>query len=455
MLHESIWSALARDATSPFRAAMALKRGRAALKRYLVGAADIDVTSLPYDPGVIERIRAWKAEGGRTALVTASDETYARAIADHLDLFDEVHGSDGVRNLKGEGKAAFLQERFGAAGFAYMGDAEADLPVWSRAAKAITVNAPARLRHAAEQSCADVDHLVTRTPTARPYVLALRPHQWMKNLLVFLPMLAAHRLDAATVLTAILAFVCFSLVASSVYLLNDLLDLSADRAHPRKCKRPFASGSVPIAHGTLMAIGLFLGGCAIGLWVGPGFLLVMLGYFALTLGYSLHLKRRMVLDICVLAALYTVRIVAGGVATGLSLSVWLLAFSVFFFLSLAAVKRQAELMDAASRGKLTAAGRGYHVDDLPIIAMIGVAGGYIAVLVMALYVNSPDVTKLYAIPEMLWGVCAILLYWITRTVMVAHRGQMHDDPVVYAARDRISQICFLLILVFAVAGALQ
>lgn len=410
MLFESFWSAFGRDWRSPLRSLAALaSHGKAALKRHLAAASAIEAATLPYDARALGYIEAWRQSGGRTALVTASDREIAEAIAAHLGVFDEVHGSDGTLNLKGERKARFLEDRFGCMGFAYMGDAAADLPVWGRAARAITVNAPAALRREAEAVSGAVEHLVTEGRSVKPYVRALRPHQWLKNVLVFLPMLAAHRLDGATLMLSLLAFVCFSLVASSVYVLNDLLDLAADRAHPRKRNRPFASGSIPIAHGTWMAAGLLGLGALLAVGIGGVFLLVMAGYFLLTTAYSLHLKRRIVIDICVLAGLYTVRIVAGGVATGIPLSVWLLAFSVFFFLSLAAVKRQAELIDSADRGSLTASGRGYHVDDLPVISMIGIGAGYVSVLVMTLYVDSPEVVVLYAHPEALWGVCAVLL----------------------------------------------
>jgi len=454
MLYESFWSAFGRDWRSPFLSAAALSRGRASLKRHLASASAVEAETLPYDGAVIAFIETWRKSGGRTALVTASDQGFAELISQHLGIFDEVHGSDGKLNLKGERKGEFLEERFGPRGFAYMGDATAELPVWKRAAKAITVNAPAGLRREAELACDTVEHLETQKQSVKPYIKALRLHQWLKNLLVFLPMLAAHQLDGPTLLLSLLAFICFSLVASSVYVLNDLLDLAADRAHPRKKNRPFASGSIPIAHGTWMAAGLISVGAILAIIIGGNFMLVMVAYYLLTTAYSLHLKRRIVIDIFVLAGLYTARIVAGGVATGIPLSVWLLAFSVFFFLSLAAVKRQAELIDSAERGNLKASGRGYHVDDLPIIAMVAIGAGYVSVLVMTLYVNSPDVIELYANPEVLWGVCAVLLYWITRTVMVAHRGHMDDDPVVYAAKDRISQVCFLTILCFVLGGAI-
>lgn len=315
------------------------------------------------------------------------------------------------------------------------------------------MNAPSGLRREAERVSLVTEHLDTVHGAAQAYLKALRPHQWLKNVLVFLPMLAAHQLDGPTVLASLLAFAAFSCIASSVYVLNDLLDLAADRAHPRKRSRPFASGRIPLAHGTWMALGLILLGGGLSALLGPGFLLIMLGYLALTTAYSLTLKRRVVIDICVLAGLYTARIVAGGAATGIELSVWLLAFSIFFFLSLAAVKRQAELIDSAARGKLTASGRGYHVDDLPIIAMVAIAAGFVSVLVLMLYVNSPAVVDLYDRPEALWGVSAILLYWITRIAMIAHRGFMDDDPVVFSARDRNSRICLLAILALMVYGS--
>lgn len=452
MLHETFWSALSRDWRIPFVALRALGHGRAALKRRLAEAAEFNAATLPYDQEALRRIRDWRADGGRVALVTASDQRVADAIAEHLGLFDETHGSDGARNLKGEVKAAFLVEAFGEGGFAYMGDTKADLAVWAKAGKAITVNAPSALRREAEAVCADVEHLGATTRSAKPYLKAMRPHQWLKNILVFLPIMAAQQLDPASILTSLLAFVAFSLVASSVYVVNDLLDLAADRAHPRKRNRPFAAGTAPIAHGTAMAGGLLALGVAVALLVGWSFVLVLAAYYAITTAYSLHLKRLPVIDICALAALYTIRIVAGAVAANVYLSVWLLAFAIFIFLSLAAVKRQVELVDGAERGQEKASGRGYMTGDLPIIAMIAIGAGYVSVLVLALYVASDDVWDTYAQPEALWGVCAVMLYWVTRTVMAAHRGKVHDDPVVFAVKDRISQVCFAIIGAFILWG---
>ncbi|MGY6635383.1 MAG: UbiA family prenyltransferase [Alkalilacustris sp.] len=450
-LHEGFWAAFGRDWRTPFAALAALARGRAALKQRLAAAVP-PPESLPYDPEVIAYVERWRARGGRTALVTAADGRLAEAVAGHLGLFDEAHGSDGVCNLKGPRKAAFLRDRF-AGGYAYMGDSGADLPVWQGARRAITVNAPAGLRRRAAAVAPTVEHLGRPDRPIGPYLRAMRPHQWLKNLLIFVPLLAAHQFDGATWLKALLAFVSFSLIASAVYVVNDLLDLAADRDHPRKRLRPLASGCLPLAHGTMMAVGLGLAGIAVALTLGWVFVLVMLGYLAMTTAYSLHLKRRAVIDICVLAGLYTGRLVAGGVATGIVLSVWLLAFSIFFFFALAAVKRQAELVDSARRGKLQASGRGYHVEDLPVISMMAIGAGYLSVLVMALYLNSPAVEDLYDTPGALWGICCVLLYWISRMILIAHRGQMDDDPVVFSVRDRISRICLGLVVIFGVSAA--
>jgi 4-hydroxybenzoate polyprenyltransferase/phosphoglycolate phosphatase-like HAD superfamily hydrolase len=460
MLHETFWAALARQWWAPLAALRALAdAGKPGLKRRLAELGPVDPGRLPYNDEVLALVRRWRAQGGRTALVSAADAGLAGRVAAHLGLFDEVHGTTPGHNLKGKAKADFLAERFGAGRYVYVGDAAADLPVWAGAAEAVTVTPSARLRArvAATMAAAGdrpVTHLPATAQAARTWLRALRPHQWAKNLLVFLPMLAAHRLDAVTLGQSALAFVAFSLIASAIYLLNDLLDLDADRAHPRKRTRPFAAGALPLAQGGLAAPALLVAGLGCAALLGPGFLGVMLGYVVVTSAYSLSLKRRLVIDICVLAGLYTLRIFAGGAATGIPLSVWLLAFSIFLFFSLAAVKRQAELVDGAAAGRSGAHGRGYQVEDLPIVSGMAIASGYVSVLVMALYLTSPEVKSLYAAPQLLWGICLVLLYWISRVVMLTHRGRMHDDPVVFALRDPVSRLCLLLVAGFAVSGVL-
>lgn len=452
LTYESFWSAFAQNWIVPFLAVRRLWEGRPALKRQLAELSKVNVATLPYDDEVLGYVRHWRTGGGRTALVTASHQMFATKIADYLGEFDEAYGTSGTSNLKGSRKAAFLAEKFGEGRFAYLGDSPADLPVWEKASKAITVRTRTALRARVDAVNGNAEHLSTTRAAPIIYLEALRPHQWLKNLLVFVPMLVAHQFTAATFIQSLCAFISFCLVASSVYVLNDLLDLSADRAHPRKRKRPLASGALPISHGTFLAPLVFLAGIAIALSVSGRFAGIMLAYFAASIAYSIHLKRRLVIDICVLAGLYALRLVAGGVATQISLSVWLLAFSIFFFFSLAAIKRQAELVDGVASGQVTIHGRGYRPGDVSLVASMAAAAGYVSVLVMALYVDSPAVLALYSKPQALWGICLVLLYWISRMVMVTHRGRMHDDPIVYAVRDNVSRMCLLLVLML-VAGA--
>jgi 4-hydroxybenzoate polyprenyltransferase/phosphoserine phosphatase len=451
MLYETFWAALSKRWLNVVPALRALQGGRAALKRTLEGMAEVDPAALPLNEDVLARVRRWREDGGRTALVSASDQRLVERIADHVGLFDDAHGSDGTTNLKGPEKARLLAERF-PEGFAYMGDAHADYTVWEKATRAITVDVAPALRARVDALTVESEHLTTRGSLVRPLLKAMRPHQWLKNVLVFLPVLAAHQFDLVTIGRALLAFTAYSLIASSVYLLNDLLDLASDRAHPRKRARPFASGALPLAWGTALAPGLLAGGVLVSLLLGPAFLGVMAFYYAVTTAYSFNLKRRLVVDICTLAGLYTLRIIAGGVATGIPLSVWLLAFSMFFFFALAAMKRQAELVSGAAAGEEKAHGRGYMTSDLPLVANMAVSSGYVSVLVLALWLDSSAVRELYSETAPLWGICLILLYWISRMVMITHRGWMHDDPVVFAARDRNSILCGALIFVLAVAG---
>ncbi len=285
-----------------------------------------------------------------------------------------------------------------------------------------------------------------------PWLLVLRPHQWLKNLLVFVPLVASHRFEADIIIHSLLAFIAFSFTASAVYVVNDVKDVEADRAHPRKRFRPFASGALPVSRAPLLLAALLVPGFAIAIWTGILFAGSLILYLAISAAYSYRLKGKPILDVCILAGLYTWRIVAGGLATGITLSVWLLAFSIFFFLALAAVKRQAELVDRLKCGEELAPGRGYHVSDLPIIAGMAMAAGYVSVLVMALYVNSPHIADLYKHPAALWGVCLVLLYWISHVVLTAHRGLMHDDPLVFALRDGISRFCVLLMAAFLAGG---
>lgn len=441
MLAECFFAALGRDPVAALGALAQLGQGRAALKARLAAIAAPDVTRLPYNEAVIALLSEARAEGRRTALVSAADQSLVDAVAGHVGLFDEAHGSDGHRNLKGSAKAGFLVDRFGRAGFDYVGDARADLAVWAEARQALTVGAHAGF----------ADDVSARHPEARhldpapsglgrfsPYLKAMRPHQWLKNVLILLPLLAAHSEDPALWGIALLAMLAFSLTASSVYLLNDLLDIDADRAHPRKRNRPFAAGRAGLVTGALLGGGLLLSSFLVALALPSAFLLTLAAYYVLTLAYSLALKRMLVVDIASLAGLYTIRVIAGAAATGIALSPWMLAFCGFFFFSLAAVKRQAELMDARASDRSEISGRAYRVEDWPVVMATAIAAGHASVLVLALYIASPKVQGLYATPDVLWGICPLLLAWLCRLIIITHRGEMTDDPLVFAIRDRVS-----------------
>jgi 4-hydroxybenzoate polyprenyltransferase len=267
---------------------------------------------------------------------------------------------------------------------------------------------------------------------------ALRVHQWLKNLLIFLPPLAAHTLSIDAMLNSLLAFLSFCFCASGVYLLNDLIDLDSDRQHPTKRLRPLAAGIIPLKVGLILSPVLTGAAVVLALWLPGRFLLVLAGYYLLALGYALWLKRWMMIDVVVLACLYGIRVAAGGAATEVPLSVWLVAFSLFLFFSLALVKRCAELIERAGRGSGEVPGRGYHQNDLASLESMATTSGYLSVLVLALYINNSMVGRLYSAPDVLWLMCIILLYWIGRVLLLTHRGQMLEDPVVFAATDRVS-----------------
>lgn len=427
-----------------------LAAGRARLKRELAARGGLEPEALPYNEAVLERLQRERARGRRLYLASAADREAVAAIADHLGLFEGVFASDGAINLKGETKAAALVEAFGEGGFDYLGDDRADLPVWRRARRAGLVDAPAAVERAVARAGGDHEVVAPRRSDALAYVRALRPHQWLKNLLVFVPAVAAHTLGPASLTLATLALLAFSLVASGVYVLNDLLDLPSDRAHPRKRNRPFASGAVPLAHGLVLCPILLVAGAAVALLAGGPLLAVLGVYFVLTSAYSLYLKRQALLDVITLAGLYTLRVLGGAAAVGLPVSEWLLAFSLFLFLALAIVKRYAELVDAVENDHGDPRGRGYEARDLAVLAALGAAAGYSAVLVLALYTQTAQVQALYAQPTLLWGVCGLLLYWISRMLLISHRGGMYDDPLVFAIGDRVSQavlvLCALLVL---------
>ncbi|MCL4775287.1 MAG: UbiA family prenyltransferase [Burkholderiaceae bacterium] len=433
-----------------------LARGKASLKHELTNATDIDVAILPYDASVLEFLERERKRGRTTVLATASHHLLADQVATHLGLFDHVIATDGARNLSSHTKRDVLVEYFGERGFDYAGNSRDDLPVWEVAREAYVVNASRSVERRARALGNVAAVIGSPQATLRDWAKALRLHQWLKNLLIFVPLLAAHQYtNWSSFLEALTAFFAFGLCASSVYILNDLLDLNDDRRHVRKRSRPFASGQLPIRSGLIAFPLLLVIAFGLGTSLLPiSFTLGLSCYYALTLAYSLWLKRRMVIDVMALAALYTLRIIVGAIALGIALSFWLLAFSMFLFLSLALVKRYAELFHVRtqSANNNKAHGRGYFAADLPMIASLGAASGYMAVMVLALYVNDAQTAQLYRHQQIIWFACPLMLTWISRVWMLAHRGVMDEDPVIFAVRDRPSLVVGALIaLVFLAA----
>jgi 4-hydroxybenzoate polyprenyltransferase len=454
LLVESLLALLKQDILALFLVPWWLLKGRAYLKRQVSRRVSLNVRALPYNQKLVAHLRAERARGRRLILATASDERIARQVNAHMQLFDRVLASDGNINLLGRTKRDRLIAEFGEKHFDYAGDARCDLPVWASARTAILVDASPRVSRLAAGVAGVARVFHGEQHRLKSYLRALRLTHWLKNLLVFLPIVLAHRFAEPVLLGKVwIAFLAFGLCASSVYLMNDLMDLTADRLHPRKQQRPFAAGDLSVLAGLASVPGLL----AISYFVSrllPGAFLWMLAlYVALNVAYSLCLKRIALLDVIVLAGLYTMRLMAGSAAVDIWPSSWLLAFSTFLFLSLALVKRYDELvMMNAEPGKNVQA-RGYLVGDKELLAAMGCGSGYLAVLILAMYISSGVAEIHYTRQHLFWLICPLLLYWISYIWLTAHRNKMPDDPLVFTLTDRVSWIVFLLavlILILAI-----
>lgn len=447
LLHESLFALARQKPWALLKLPAWLMRGRAYLKKKIAENAFIDVASLPYNESLLVWLSEQHLKGRRLVLATGSDLRLAETVADHLGIFETVLGSNGESNLTGIVKRDALVAEYGAVGFSYAGNSKIDLHVWAAARSAIVVSHSDALVQEAEKLTLLEKRLAPQSGGFFTWLRALRVHQWLKNLLVLLPLLAAHRaFDGSAWVNCAIAFIAFSIAASSVYLLNDLLDIGDDRHHRSKKHRPFAAGTISLSHGVLAVPLLFFIAFGLMLLLPWRFGAVLCGYYLLTLLYSLFFKRLVMVDVVTLATLYTLRIVAGAVAVAVPLSFWLLAFSMFIFLSLALLKRYSELIEMQRAGRLDKArGRGYHVDDLSLLVSLGAAAGYASVMVLALYINSQSVMALYREPRAIWFACPLLLFWVSRAWLIAHRGEMHDDPVIYAVRDNTSRVVGVLL----------
>jgi 4-hydroxybenzoate polyprenyltransferase len=442
LLYESLLFALKRSPLLIFCIPFWFMRGRAYLKARLAEVASaIDVGVMPVNEDVVAYLRGEVAKGRRVVLASASHGSLVAKVAARLGFVSSIVASDASTNCKGERKAQAIAEHLGDTPWEYVGDSPSDYKVWNHALGVVCVTASDSFAVAVQTRFANVQIVRKGRWSLSTITRALRVHQWMKNVLCFVPVLLAHRwFDSIAVAGAAGAAVAFSLCASGVYLINDLLDLEADRKHPRKRKRPCASGELPIVLALGMALILFLAAFAVAGSVSVQFAAILGIYFSLTTAYSLRLKALALVDIILLAVLYTIRIVGGGVAAGVDVSQWLLGLSMFLFLSLACVKRFSELLVLQQRNENRTWGRGYSVGDIEQVASFGAASGYISVLVLALYVSSHEVVQLYRNPAAIWLACPLLLYWISRIWLLARRGLVHDDPLVFALRDKVTYV---------------
>lgn len=456
LLHETASAYLSRHPARAFDLVRWGFRGKQALKSELHSRVPVDPATLPYNQSLLSWLTSEREAGRSLHLASASDERAVSAIAEYLGIFDGWIGSRPGVNLRSQAKAEALVAQFGPAGFDYVGNHAHDLAVWAHSTTAHVVG---REDGRLAQRAAGLAEVGRGFPPAggglRALVKALRPHQWVKNVLVVLPLfLSGLAGDREAILATILALIAFCLAASGVYVLNDLADVEHDRRHPTKRRRPFAAGQISLLHGWLVWPVLSLAAFGIAWTVSVAFTLVLAGYVALTLAYTFALKRKPVMDVMTLAGLYTARIIAGAAAIGVVPSMWLLAFSGFLFLSLGLVKRVSELTrvrrSASAKGK--AAGRGYVASDLELLSSYGVATSVAAAVILTLFVADPATASRYGTPEILWAVVPILLAWLMRVWLLAHRGAMNEDPIVFAIKDRVSLIAGLLMAIAFVAA---
>jgi 4-hydroxybenzoate polyprenyltransferase/phosphoserine phosphatase len=426
--------------------------GKARFKQELGRSVKLQADSLPYAGPLLEYIETESKRGRKILLVTAADSSIAIPVAEHLGFFAKVICNEGRQNISGKTKLETIRRVLGNDEFSYAGNSRQDLAVWKGAKTAVIVGAPSGVRRAVERSGVTIEKVFPgRRFSLRTLVKATRAYQWTKNALVLVPIVLGHRLlDRVAVTRGVRAFLAFSLCASAIYLINDLLDLTTDRRHVRKRHRPLAAGQLSIPAAVLMVVILFVGAAFLNPSWDAAFVLAL--YVVSAIAYSLYLKRLLMIDVITLASFYTLRLFYGGAATGISVSIWTLAFSMFMFLSLALIKRISELRSRTSEEGLTASGRGYHMGDLEQLTSLCAASGLVSALIVILYVRSPEVAPLYTRPQLLLGIFPLLAYWQSRLLILANRGAIHEDPILFSLSDRAS-LAVVAALLAVVAAA--
>ncbi|MEP4342123.1 MAG: UbiA family prenyltransferase [Lentilitoribacter sp.] len=419
-----------------------LLAGKAVLKKNVAEYTDRSGEDWPVREEVVAYIALAKSEGRKVYLVTGAAQKTAKAISDHLGLFDGIYHSDDTVNLTSTRKRDKLIEEFGDGGFDYIGNSSDDIAVFENARKGIVV-APDRSAKSWQKKTQS-EEIYTKPSGVKTIFKTIRAHQWLKNVLIAVPLFLNHTfLDVESITAAVIAFFSFSFFASSVYIVNDLSDLKADRAHPKKRNRPLASGAISIPNAAILWVVLLSASALLASLLPIEFLYVMVIYAMITTAYTFVLKRKLLVDVFTLASLYTVRIIAGAVATHSGLSFWLLAFSIFFFLSLALVKRYVELSEGEKEDGSKLLGRGYYGMDTAMLAQGGVSSAFTSAMVLALYINSPEFSEMYDNPWVLWPLVPLILYMLLRIWILAGRGQVHEDPVVFIMRDWRSQLTMI------------
>lgn len=420
--------------------------GRAFFKARVADRVDFESISIPFRDALILYLNEQVALGRNVILATAANEKIAKVIAARLGIFDRVLASDEDRNLKGSVKLEAIKEAVGPR-FVYAGNSAADLPIWNSSAGAILVDVPRGVKRGISTQTFVEKEFCDRQSALGVWARALRIHQWLKNLLLFVPLLTSFSFDDLhKLLAVVLAFVSFSLTASATYLVNDLWDLENDRSHPRKKGRALASGQIQISTALAAASILLATAFIVASQVTISFVLMLVVYLIVTSAYSWALKGYVLVDVLALSALYTIRIFAGSLAIGVPISSWLLVFSLLLFLSLALVKRCSELLALSRIERVAAAGRDYRVGDLVVLWPMGVGASLCSIVVFCLFLSSPETQAKYTMPQLMWIVAFALIYWLSRVWIKTSRHEMHDDPIVFAVRDWGSRTTILAMI---------